>query len=113
VIGVQASLGRRSGETGSQRAFVLPYVVYIAGRATGAALTGGDGERADMDAVGFGTLQQRHMSQFGCRLQEGGEQITEHAVVGGDLVVVAPALDQPGQFEQGRVDEVRDVLQRP
>ena len=40
-VGVQASLGRRSGETGSQRAFVLQYVVYIAGSATGAALTGG------------------------------------------------------------------------
>jgi MFS family permease len=40
-VGVQASLGRRSGETGSQRAFVLQYVVYITGSATGAALTGG------------------------------------------------------------------------
>jgi len=39
-VGVQASLGRRSGQTGSQRAFVLQYVVYIAGSATGAALTG-------------------------------------------------------------------------
>src|SRR3954468_22380217 len=39
-VGVQASLGRRSGETGSQRGFVLQYVVYIAGSATGAALTG-------------------------------------------------------------------------
>ena len=39
-VGVQASLGRRSGETGSQRAFVLQYVEYIAGSATGAALTG-------------------------------------------------------------------------
>lgn len=40
-VGVQASLGRRSGETGSQRAFVLQYVVYIAGSATGGAVTGG------------------------------------------------------------------------
>jgi len=40
-VGVQASLGRRSGQSGSQRAFVLQYVVYIAGSATGAALTGG------------------------------------------------------------------------
>src|SRR5205807_1992916 len=40
-VGVQASLGRRSGQTGSQRAFVLQYVVYIAGGATGGALTGG------------------------------------------------------------------------
>ena len=40
-VGVQASLGRRSGQSGSQRAFVLQYVVYIAGSASGAALTGG------------------------------------------------------------------------
>jgi MFS family permease len=40
-VGVQASLGRRSGESGSQRAFVLQYVVYISGSAAGAALTGG------------------------------------------------------------------------
>ena len=40
-VGVQASLGRRSGTTGSHRAFVLQYVVYIAGSAAGAALTGG------------------------------------------------------------------------
>src|SRR6266576_3709326 len=39
-VGVQASLGRRSGQSGSQRAFVLQYVVYIAGSASGAALTG-------------------------------------------------------------------------
>jgi MFS family permease len=40
-VGVQASLGRRSGERGSQRVFVLQYVVYISGSAAGAALTGG------------------------------------------------------------------------
>src|SRR4051812_14548051 len=39
-VGVQASLGRRSGADGSHRAFVLQYVVYIAGTAAGAALTG-------------------------------------------------------------------------
>jgi MFS family permease len=40
-VGVQASLGRRSGGHGSQRAFVRQYVVYIAGSAAGGALTGG------------------------------------------------------------------------
>jgi MFS family permease len=39
-VGVQAALGRRSGASGSERAFVLQYVVYIAGSASGAALTG-------------------------------------------------------------------------
>ncbi|MDX6468658.1 MAG: hypothetical protein QOF75_461 [Gaiellaceae bacterium] len=39
-VGVQASLGRRSGAEGSQRVFVGQYVVYVTGSATGAALTG-------------------------------------------------------------------------
>ena len=39
-VGTQASLGRRSGASGSQRAFVGQYVLYVAGTATGAALTG-------------------------------------------------------------------------
>ncbi|MBA3244738.1 MAG: hypothetical protein H0T61_06120, partial [Actinobacteria bacterium] len=40
-VGVQAALGRRSGDTGSERAFVGQYSVYIVGTAAGAALTGG------------------------------------------------------------------------
>ncbi len=40
-VGVQASLGRRSGDDGSPRAFVGQYVVYVTGSAVGAALTGG------------------------------------------------------------------------
>lgn len=39
-VGVQASLGRRSGGDDSQRAFVGQYVVYIVGSACGAATTG-------------------------------------------------------------------------
>lgn len=39
-VGVQAALGRRSGITGSQRAFVGQYSVYILGTAAGGALTG-------------------------------------------------------------------------
>jgi predicted MFS family arabinose efflux permease len=39
-VGVQASLGRRSGEAGSQRVFVIQYVVYVSGSAAGGALTG-------------------------------------------------------------------------
>jgi MFS family permease len=39
-VGVQASLGKRSGTAGSQFAFVGQYVVYVTGSATGAALTG-------------------------------------------------------------------------
>lgn len=39
-VGVQAALGRRSGNAGSQRAFVGQYAVYIFGTAAGGALTG-------------------------------------------------------------------------
>ena len=39
-VGVQASLGRRSGAEGSQRMFVWQYVVYVSGSAAGGALTG-------------------------------------------------------------------------
>src|SRR2546421_6459961 len=39
-VGVQASLGRRSGAAGSQFAFMGQYVVYVSGSAAGAALTG-------------------------------------------------------------------------
>jgi MFS family permease len=40
-VGVQASLGRRSGAEGSQRAFVGQYAAYVTGSAAGGALTGG------------------------------------------------------------------------
>lgn len=39
-VGIQASLGRRSGARGSQRAFVGQYALYVTGTATGGALTG-------------------------------------------------------------------------
>jgi MFS family permease len=39
-VGVQASLGKRSGAEGSQRVFVGQYVAYVTGTAVGAAITG-------------------------------------------------------------------------
>lgn len=39
-VGVQAALGRRSGESESPRAFVWQYAFYVAGTATGGVLTG-------------------------------------------------------------------------
>ncbi len=39
-VGVQAALGRRSGDPGSRRAFVGQYALYVAGTATGGATTG-------------------------------------------------------------------------
>src|SRR5947209_10429130 len=40
-VGVQASLGRRSGAAGSQKVFVGQYVGYVTGSASGAALRRG------------------------------------------------------------------------
>jgi MFS family permease len=39
-VGVQASLGKRSGTAGSERVFVGQYVAYVTGSAVGAAITG-------------------------------------------------------------------------
>ncbi len=39
-VGIQASLGQRSGGAGSQRAFVGQYAIYVTGTAVGGALTG-------------------------------------------------------------------------
>lgn len=39
-VGTQASLGKRSGSAGSERAFVRQYSLYVVGTASGGALTG-------------------------------------------------------------------------
>jgi len=39
-VGVQSSLGRRSGVAGSERAFVHQYALYVAGTASGGTVTG-------------------------------------------------------------------------
>lgn len=39
-VGIQASLGRRSGDAGSERAFVGQYALYVMGTAAGGTLTG-------------------------------------------------------------------------
>lgn len=39
-VGVQAALGRRSGASGSQNAFVAQYALYVVGSAAGGVLTG-------------------------------------------------------------------------
>jgi hypothetical protein len=59
-VGVQASLGRRSGATGSQRAFVGQYALYVSGSAAGGALTGG--LVAVLRALGVGHATSLHLS---------------------------------------------------
>ncbi len=76
------------------------------------ALARGNGQRADVDAVGLGALQQRHVPQLRGGGKQRPHQVAQHAVVGADLLIVAPALDQSGQFEQSRVDQVSDIAQR-
>ena len=62
-----------------------------------------------MDAVGFGALQERHVAQARRTGLHGVEQAPEHAVVGVDLLHVAPAGDQLGPLVQRGVDEVGDA----
>ena len=76
------------------------------------AFAGRDGQRPDVHAVRLGPLQQRHMAQPGGGPQQRPQQVAQHPVVGLDLPVVAPPLDQPGQFEQRRIDQMRHVTQR-
>jgi MFS family permease len=59
-VGVQASLGRRSGATGSQRAFVGQYALYVTGSAAGGALTGA--LVAVLRVLGVGHATSLHLS---------------------------------------------------
>ena len=65
-----------------------------------------------MDAIGFGALQQRHMPKAGGDPKQRPQQVAQHPVVGGDLLVVAPAFDQAGQLKQCRVNNMRHVPHR-
>ena len=64
-----------------------------------------------MNAVGLGTLQQGHMPERGCGRLERRHQVAQHAVVGVDLVLIAPAIDQARRFIKRGVDEVGCALQ--
>ena len=59
----------------------------------GSALAGGDAHGADVDAIGFGALQQGDVSQAWCRRDQRFQQVAQHAVVDADLSLVAPAVD--------------------
>ena len=51
------------------------------------------------------------MAQPGGSLQQRIQQVAQHAVIGDNLLIVAPAFDQTRQFEQGGVDQMRHIAQ--
>jgi hypothetical protein len=62
-------------------------------------------ERADMRAIGLGALQQRDMLQRRSRLQR-RHQIAQHAIVGLDLALIPPAVDQVWRLVERGVDQM-------
>ena len=77
-----------------------------------AALARRHRERADVDAIGLGALQQRDMAERRRNRLERRHQIAQHQVVGSDLVWIAPAVDQVRRFIERGIDEMGCILQR-
>ena len=68
------------------------------------------GERADVNAIGLGALQQRDVPELRRDRLERGHQIAQHQVVGADLVRIAPAVDQVRRFIERGIDEMGCAL---
>ena len=68
-------------------------------------------ERADMDAIGLGALQQRDMPELRRGRLERRHQVAQHRVIGVDLVLIAPAIDQIRRLIERGVDEMGCALQ--
>ena len=71
-----------------------------------AALARRHGERADVDAIGLGALQQRDMPKRRRNRLERRHQIAQHRVVDVDLLWIAPAVDQVRRLIERGVDEM-------
>ena len=69
-------------------------------------------ERAHVDAIRLGTLQQRNMAEPWRNRFERLHQIAQHHVVGSDLVWIAPAVDQIRRFIERGIDKMGCILQR-
>ncbi len=68
-------------------------------------------ERTDMDAVGFGALQQRHMLERRRHRLKHRHQVAQHQIVGSYLAFIAPALHQVRRLIERCVDKVGCALQ--
>ena len=68
-------------------------------------------EWADVDAVSFGALQQGDVPKRRRRRLENPHQVTEHQIVGSDLALIAPAINQTRRLIERGIDEVGRALQ--
>jgi len=68
-------------------------------------------ERTDVDAVGFGALQQRHVPERRRRRLQHRHQVAEHQIVGSNLAFIAPSIHQVRRLIERGVDKVGCALQ--
>ena len=64
-----------------------------------------------MHAIGLCALQQHHMAQRRRRRLENRHQVAQHRIIGADLALVAPAVDQARRLIQRSVDQMGSALQ--
>jgi hypothetical protein len=76
----------------------------------GTALARRHGQRADMDAISLGALQKRDMPKLRRHRFERRHQIAQHQIVGADLVLIAPAVDEVGGFVKRRINQMGRAL---
>ena len=76
-----------------------------------AALARRHRERADVNAIGLGALQQCDMPELRRGRFERGHQIAQHQIVGADLVLIAPAVDQIRCLIERGINQVGGALQ--
>ncbi len=69
-------------------------------------------ERADVDAIRLRALQQRDMAERRCNRFKHRHQMTQHQIVGSDLVWIAPAVDQVRRLIERGIDKMGCILQR-
>ncbi len=84
---------------------ILLVVVEVRGHVPRVALLGGRLVGAEVAAVGLAALHQVDVTQAGRRRLDGRDEVAEHRPVGEGKLGLGP----PGQ--EGRVEDVRDVLQ--
>jgi hypothetical protein len=62
------------------------------------------GDRLHMHAIGFRALQQGHVLQR--RLLDRRKEVGQHRRIGLDLLLLAPARNEPGTFVEGGIDQM-------
>jgi len=65
-----------------------------------------------MHPIGLGALQQRDVTKASGGFFQWLEQVSQHRIIGRDLVIFEPAFYQAGFFIQRGVDKMRDIPHR-